>query len=93
MNLEKELFAGGLGTSLSCLGTAMQTNEVLQTISLVITIVGGIISLIVVPLVNWYRQAKQDGTITSDEIKEGIDIATNGVKEVIDKAEDKKKGK
>ena len=78
----KEFVGGLFGTLLSAVGTATQTNELLQTISLVITIIGAIISMIVIPLVNWYQKAKEDGKITGDEIKEGIDIVNDGIKGV-----------
>lgn len=91
--MKKELIVGGLGTGLSVLGTASQTNEILQTISLVITIIGAIISMIVVPLITWYQKAKKDGKITSDEIKDGIDTLVDGVKEVQDKIKDKEDDK
>lgn len=74
-----------LGTAMSATGTLMQTNELLQTISLIITIIGGIISFIVIPLVNWYRKSKADGKIDADELKEGIDIVKDGVEELVDK--------
>lgn len=88
-----ELIGGLVGTSASAVGTALQTNEILQTISLIITILGGIVSLIVIPILNWYRKAKKDGKITVDEINEGIDTlqeGVNAVKEIVD--ENKKKG-
>lgn len=89
----KELFAGIFGTSLSAVGTATQTNETLQTISLIITIVGGILTLIVIPLWTWYKNAKKDGKITKEEIDDGLDTlqeGIEGVQKVIDK--NKKKG-
>ena len=88
--MNKELIGGAVGTGLSAVGTATQTNEMLQTISLVITIVGGIVSLIIIPLVSWYQKAKKDGKITKDEIQEGIDIIQNGVNQI--KNDNKKKG-
>lgn len=87
--MKNEFIAGGVGATLGAVGTATQTNEILQTISLVITIIGAIISMIVVPLISWYQKAKKDGRITSDEIKDGIDTLVDGVKEVQDKLEDK----
>ena len=87
--MKNELITGGVGATLGVVGTATQTNEILQTISLVITIIGAIISMIVVPLISWYQKAKKDGKITSDEIKDGIDTLVDGVKEVQDKLEDK----
>lgn len=82
--MEEKLLAC-VGTAMSATGTLMQTNELLQTISLIITIIGGIISFIVIPLVNWYRKSKADGKIDADEIKEGIDIVKDGVEELVDK--------
>lgn len=83
--MKTELIVGSVGTTLSAVGTASQTNDVLQTISLVITILGGIITFIIVPLVNWYIKAKEDGKITKDEIKEGVDIIVDGVDKLQDK--------
>lgn len=74
-----ELIAGLFGTGSCAVGTAMQTNEVLQTISLVITILGGIMTLIVLPLLNWYHKAKEDGKIDADEIKDGLETLNNGL--------------
>ena len=95
--IRDELIGGSIGTALSAVGTGLQTNEVLQTISLVITIIGGLITFIIVPLVTWYRNAKKDNKIDKDELKEGIDILTNGaedVKDVVDQVnKDKKEGK
>ena len=91
--MKQELLSGTIGTALSIVGTAMQTNEILETISLVITIIGGVITFIVVPILNWYRHAKKDGKIDADEIKEGLDIIVDGserVKDEIDKGKDDK---
>lgn len=91
--MKTELIAGGVGATLGVVGTATQTNEILQTISLIITIIGAIISMIIVPLISWYQKAKKDGKITSDEIKDGIDIVVGGIKDVQDNLEDKEDGK
>lgn len=82
--MKSEYLAGTIGTSLSVAGTIAQTNEVLQTISLIITILGALISFVVVPLVNWYRKAKDDGKITPDEIEDGLNIIADGSKKVED---------
>ena len=92
--MNKEFLGGILGTALSATGTATQTNEVLQTISLIITILGGIITLIVIPLLTWYKNAKKDGKITSDEIQEGVKIVQDGLENLKDKnKEDKEEDK
>lgn len=87
-----ELIAGTGATILSATGTALQTEEVLRIVSLIITILGAIISMIVLPLITWYKNAKKDGKITQDEIKEGFDTLQEGLEGVKDSFDDKKKG-
>ena len=91
--MKNDLIAGTLGTALSATGTVLQTNDILQTISLIITIIGGIITFIVIPLLTWLRKAKSDGKITKDEISEGVDTLQKGLDEVENLVDDKKKGK
>lgn len=86
--MKHDLILGSIGTTLGVVGTATQTNEVLQTISLIITILGAFISMILVPLLSWYIKAKKDGKITADELKDGAETlkdGLDGVKEEIDK--------
>ena len=90
--MNKEFFGGLLGTVLSATGTATQTNETLQTISLIITIVGGIITLIVIPLLTWYKNAKKDGKIDKEEISDGLETLQEGIKGVKDIVDKSKKG-
>ena len=89
----KELLGGLTGTSLSALGTALQVNEVLQTISLIITILGALVSFVAVPLLSWYSKAKKDGKITTEELIEGAKIVSDGAKKTQDVIEEKKGGK
>lgn len=86
-----ELVAGLFGTGSCAVGTALQTNEVLQTISMIITILGGIVTLIVLPILNWYHKAKQDGKITSDEIKEGVETLNDGLDKLKGEVKDENK--
>ena len=88
--VKNELITGAVGTTLSAVGTGLQTNEILQTISLVITIIGGLITFIIVPLINWYKNAKKDGKIDADELKDGINIVVDGSEKVKDTIDDKK---
>ena len=90
--VNKELVGGMIGTSMSAIGTSFQTNEILQTISIVITIIGGIIT-IVMALLNWWNKAKKDGKIDKEEIQEGVDILVDGVKNLEDKMKDKEEEK
>lgn len=89
--MEKELIGGTIGTALSAVGTGLQTNEVLQTISLIITIIGGLMTFIIVPLLNWYKHAKKDGKINKEELQDGINIIVDGSKKVEEEI-NKKKG-
>lgn len=82
-NLEKALIA--TGNSLAVLGTATQTNEILQIISTVITILGGIITLIVIPFLNWYKKAKKDGKIEVSEIIDGAKTVNDGIDKLKEK--------
>ena len=85
------LIGGTIGTSVSATGTAIQPNEILHTISLIITILGGIIT-IVFALVGWWQRAKQDGKIDKEEVKELIDIVQDGTENIKESLDDKKKG-
>lgn len=88
---KKEFVGGAIGTILSATGTAIQTEDVLRIVSLIITIIGAIISMIVIPIANWYRNAKKDGKITKEEISEGVDILQEGIDKVQQIANDDKK--
>lgn len=91
--MNKEVVGGMCGTALSAVGTGLQTSEVLQIISLVLTIIGSLIT-ITMAIINWWKKAKADGKITSDEIQEGIDIIQNGIDDLKDKTkEDKEEDK
>lgn len=55
--------------TLMAVSTAIQTNEYLQTIQLIVCIVAGIlgIALTLWRLIKMYKQAKSDGKITNEE--------------------------
>lgn len=91
--MNKEVVGGMCGTALSAVGTGLQTSEVLQIISLVLTIIGSLIT-IAMAIINWWKKAKADGKITSDEIQEGIEIIQDGIDDLKDKTkEDKEEDK
>lgn len=90
--MKTEIALGCVGTGLSTIGTVAQTNEILQTVSLVITICGAIVSFIVLPILTWYRNAKKDGKITTDELIDGAKTIEEGIKkteETINKGDKK----
>lgn len=90
--MNKETLGGVGGIMISALGTGIQTNELLQTISLILTIIGTVIT-IVMALLNWWNRSKKDGKITSEEIEEGVGIVMGGAERIQNdlKKEDKEK--
>lgn len=84
----KTFISATLGATLGAVGTATQTNETLETISLIITIIGAILSFIVCPLLSWYNKAKKDGKIDSEEIEELTKGISKGVNEIGDALDD-----
>lgn len=86
MNISKETIVSATGTIMSAVGTSIQPDEVLRYVSLVITIVGGLITLVtaiwglIAKIKAWHKKAMEDGKIDDAEkeelkgiIKEGID--------------------
>lgn len=93
MTSETSLVCGIVGTSVGAVGASMSVNELQAIISIVITILGFLISVVVpaiVRVVMKIKKAKEDGVITNEEKKEimqevinsGNEIAQEG-KEVI----------
>ena len=75
--MKDEIIAACVGESVAVVGTATQTNQYLQTISLIITIIGGVLTIIatcIVPLIKWFKNARKDGKIDEEEIKEGKNL-------------------
>lgn len=67
--MNDETITGIAGNSVAVIFTAVQQNQILQTISFILTIISVIIT-IAFTIYKWYRKAKADGKITPDEIKE-----------------------
>lgn len=92
--MKDKLILGSIGTALSAIGTGLQPNDVLETISLIITIIGGIITFIIMPLLNWYNKSKaNDSKIDTDEVKEAIEIITHGSEKIKDQINNEKGNK
>ena len=88
--MKDNLIYGSIGTALSAIGTGLQTNEILETISLIITIIGGIITFIITPLISWYNKSKVDDKIDTNEIQEAIKIISNGSEKIKEEVNKKK---
>lgn len=74
-----KITASWIGCTLSVVGTAMQTEHVLQVISIVLTCIATL-TTIGLNLFLWYKKAKEDGKIDAEEAKEGAGIVIDGVK-------------
>lgn len=81
--------------SLMALSTVAQTNEILQTIQIIICIVAAAIGLLLTmfKFYNTYKAAKQDKILTEEEkqdlINQGIEIGKQ-IKDIVDLVTDKK---
>lgn len=64
----------------------IQTNAIFQYIELGIAILTSIVML-AYRIYHWVKEAKADGKITADEIKEGVEIIKDGVDELVDEIE------
>ena len=74
---------GWIGTGISVILTIVQTNEVFQIISLVLTILTTLLTFIFT-IYKWIKLSKEDGKIDENEIKQGIEIVED-FKESLDK--------
>ena len=75
-----------LGTSVSAVGAGLSVTELQAIISIIVTIAGFIISVLIplgIKLVNKIKAAKADGKIDKEEMK---DIVSTG-KEIVDETE------
>ena len=91
--LKNKDFLEWIGCGFGTVLTAVQTQQVFQIISLVLTCLATALT-IAYTLWKWWKNAKKDGKIDEKEIKEGIDILKDAAKDVkelsnTDKGEDK----
>lgn len=79
---------GGSVITLAAAGASVISTQLIVTIILgVLGIISTIVSL-AYTLNKWYKEAKKDGKITEDELKQGIDLAVGGAVEIADKIND-----
>lgn len=88
--MESKILIGG--NVFQYLITLVQTNQVFQYIELGLAIATSIV-LLVYRIWKWYKEAKKDGKITGEEIKEGVDIIKDGVDNIIDTIDEHKENK
>lgn len=81
--MHKELVGSVICTAVAGTSTAIQPDVIFQYIQMGLTILATLITIIL-GLRAWWKDAKKDGKITKDEIEQGINIITNGVKDIKD---------
>ena len=95
---EDTIMVGILGTSVSAVGAGLSVTELQAIISIIVTIAGFIISVLIplcAKLYNKIKSAKEDGKIDKEEME---DIVSTGkeildeTKKVIDEVKDKHAG-
>lgn len=87
MTFDDKLMYGIIGTAVSATGAGMSVNEIQAIVSMIVTIAGFIISVlipVIIKIVKKIREAKKDGVITDEETKEIIDTISEGAKEIKD---------
>ena len=83
MMQEDKIMVGLLGTSVSAVGAGLSVTELQAIISMIVTVLGFIISVLIplgIKLVNKIKAAKADGKVDKEEMK---DIVSTG-KEILD---------
>ena len=98
MMQDDNLYVGLVGTAISATGASLSVTDLQAIISIIVTIAGFIISVLIplgIKLVNKIKAAKADGKVDKEEMK---DIISTGqeileeTKKVIDKIDDKNAG-
>ena len=69
---------------------ALQTDEILKYVELVLSILTTLI-ILGFNIYSWWKKAKADGELSEDEIKEGVKIIEDGTKEIKDHIDKNKK--
>lgn len=85
--MDDKLLFGLTGTAVSAAGAGLSVTEIQAIVSIVVTVLGFIISVFVPLCIKLYqkiKKAKEDGKIDEEEMK---DIVETG-KEIVDKTKD-----
>lgn len=98
---DDKLMMGIIGTAVSATGAGLSVTEVQAIVSIIVTIAGFVISVLIpliLKLVKKIKEAKADGKITKEEVddiastvKEIVDESSKVIEEVSDKSEGEKK--
>ena len=82
---DDKIMVGILGTSVSAIGAGLSVTELQAIISIIVTVLGFIISVLIpliIKIINKIKDAKADGVITKEEVKD----ITSTAKEIVDES-------
>ena len=85
MDNADKLMCGVVGTAISAAGTGLAINEIQAIVSIVITIAGFIISVLIpliMKLIHKIKVAREDGKLSKEELND----ITSTVKEIVDES-------
>lgn len=84
--MERTYGANYISDLIAVVLTAIQTDAVFQAISMTLTIVATAFSIFLTTLrlIYWFKEAKKDGKITSEEVDEAKSIIEDGTKNHLD---------
>lgn len=87
---DDKIMYGIIGTAVSATGAGMSVTELQAIISIIVTVAGFIISVLVpliIKFVKWYKKAKEDGKVDKEEMEELEQIVSQGSKDIKDGVE------
>lgn len=96
MNMDDKLLLGLTGTAVSATGAGLSVTEVQAIVSIIFTVLGFVISVLVplgIKLYNKIKKAKEDGKIDKEELDDIVDTGKEIVdetKKVIDDVKNKR---
>lgn len=98
---DDKMLLGITGTAVSAVGAGLSVTELQAIISIIVTIAGFVISVLIPLIIKLYKKikaAKADGKITKEEVddiastvKEIVDESSKVIEEVSEKSEGEKK--
>lgn len=78
------------GNAFTYILASIQNNQIMQTIELILAIITSVV-ILAYRIWKWWKEAKKDGKITKEEIKDGVDIIMGGINDIKDKKKGEKK--
>ena len=78
-----------IGNGLQYAVSLVQVENALRIIGIVLSVIISCL-IIIDKIITWWKNAKADGQITEDEIKEGVEIIKDGTQDIKDHIEGKK---